>query len=220
MIATSVAQSADRGNKSRYGNITRFLCRGRSAHCVAQLVDAVHQRPRRPFNQPIGVQQQRFTAAQRYLQPVAASVRQRSERSSPRQFDELRLAIADQDRREVPGTRRPHLDAIRIENGARSGRHRELGHRLHKGVNELQRPPRSVVLHRERTQRRPELAHERRRLDPMADDVADRDTDSSSRQLKHVIPIAAYLVTGRQIAGSRRDPDEDPGCDATPPADF
>ncbi len=74
-------------------------------------------------------------------------------------------------------------------------------------IDERQRPTGTVVLDRIRMQRRAQLSHQRRRLHPVADDVADSDPEPPPLQLKYVIPITANLVARGQITRGGGDTD-------------
>ena len=83
--------------------------------------------------------------------------------------------------------------------------------RLDRPLDELVEPGdngvRVVVLEGERAERVPELAHHRRRLDTLADHVADDEGDAAVVEMDDVVPVAADVDTDRagQVAGGEGD---------------
>ena len=96
----------------------------------------------------------------------------------------------------------------RVEHRVGGGRHRILAERLHEPVDELERPARAVTLDRVGVQRGPQPAHQRRGPQPVTDDVADREADPPARKLEHVVPVAAHLLAGREVASGGLHPDD------------
>ena len=83
--------------------------------------------------------------------------------------------------------------------------------RLDRPLDELVEPGdngvRVVVLEGERAERVPELPHHRRRLDTLADHVADDEGDAAMLEVDDVVPVAADVHTDRagQVAGGEGD---------------
>lgn len=110
-------------------------------------------------------------------------------------------------RRQVPGGGQRHLTGYRVQDAVGGGGHGEVRHRLQKPIEQFERAAGAVAGDRVGVQGGPQLTHQRRSAEAVSDHVADRHSQMPAGQLEDVIPVAAHLVAGRQVAGGGADPD-------------
>ena len=117
-------------------------------------------------------------------------------------------AAADDDRRRVARARVAQRARRGIDDHVGGGRHPAARDRLQHAVQALERVPGRMAVERVRAQAGAQLAHERRRPQPVAGDVPDGEADLAARQVDDVVPVAADLVAGREVARRGVDADE------------
>jgi hypothetical protein len=94
---------------------------------------------------------------------------------------------------------------VGIDDAVEQRRHRAAGDLAGESVHALEHQRRAQALERVSAQRILESCHPCRGIEPVTDDVADRDPGMPVAQRDHVVPIAAHLSVGRPGYVAGRD---------------
>ena len=96
----------------------------------------------------------------------------------------------------MAGGRQPQPALVGVDDAVEQGRHRPAGDLAGEAVHPLEHQRRAQALERVGAQRVLQPRHPRRRVEAVADDVADRDPGVAVAQRDHVVPVAADLGVG------------------------